>query len=188
MASDHSAGQSGAEELLKQGHQIRVHDQLVDLMSKRTKEQGSVPASDVWISERDAWGKFEPAIKRWEDVVKRTAPPATKVDGKDGTHRLSSEFSEWLMGLPEGWVTDCGLSRREELKACGNGVVPQQAEFAVRSLLDGMQHISVKSSSPVLPTPTVTNAYDDNFTSTQQKPGGSRSVTLAQMVKRLFRS
>ena len=40
------------------------------------------------------------------------------------------------MGLPEGWVTDVpGLSRNAQLKALGNGVVPQQAAMALRMLL-----------------------------------------------------
>lgn len=68
----------------------------------------------------------------------RPAPAPTKPDGRDGAHRLSSEFTEWMMGLPAGWVTDCGLTRNEELKACGNGVVPQQAELALRFLLQGI--------------------------------------------------
>ena len=86
------------------------------------------------------WGKFEPAIRRWECVLQREAPAPTKPDGKDGAHRLSSEFTEWMMGLPEGWVTapDLGLKRNDQLKACGNGVVPQQAELALRILLQGL--------------------------------------------------
>jgi len=82
-----------------------------------------------------SWGKFEPAIRRWEQTLGRPAPQPTKPDGKDGSHRLSSKFTEWMMGLPEGWVTGVGLTRNEELKACGNGVVPQQAELALRLLL-----------------------------------------------------
>ena len=40
------------------------------------------------------------------------------------------------MGLPEGHVTGVpGLSRNDMLKALGNGVVPQQAEAALRFLL-----------------------------------------------------
>lgn len=40
------------------------------------------------------------------------------------------------MGLPDGWVTGVpGLSRNAQLKALGNGVVPQQAELALRLLL-----------------------------------------------------
>jgi DNA (cytosine-5)-methyltransferase 1 len=84
-----------------------------------------------------SWGKFTPAIERWEAVT-RPAPAPTKPDGKDGNHRLSAEFTEWMMGLPAGWVTDpeMGLKRNDQLKACGNGVVPQQAELALRILLE----------------------------------------------------
>ena len=57
------------------------------------------------------WGKFEPAIRRWERIT-RPAPLPTKPDGKDGAHRLSSEFTEWMMGLPAGWVTGVGLKRK----------------------------------------------------------------------------
>ena len=40
------------------------------------------------------------------------------------------------MGLPDGWVTDVpGVGRNDQLEALGNGVVPQQAAAAVRSLL-----------------------------------------------------
>lgn len=84
-----------------------------------------------------SWGKFEPAIRRWEQILGRPAPAPTKPDGKDGAHRLSSLFTEWMMGLPEGWITGVGLKRNDELKACGNGVVPQQAELALRLLLEG---------------------------------------------------
>jgi DNA (cytosine-5)-methyltransferase 1 len=81
------------------------------------------------------WGKFGAAIRRWEAVT-RPAPEPTKPDGKDGSERLSSQFTEWLMGLPDGWVTGHGLKRADELKMCGNGVVPQQAVLALRSLLE----------------------------------------------------
>lgn len=88
---------------------------------------------------KSSWGKFEPAIRRWEQTLGRPAPAPTQADGKDGAHRLSSRFTEWMMGLPDGWITDCGLSRNDELKACGNGVVPQQAELALRILLEGVE-------------------------------------------------
>ena len=82
------------------------------------------------------FGRFTPAIERWEKVIERKAPDPTKPDGKEGTHRLSSKFTEWMMGLPDGWITDIGLDRKEELRACGNGVVPQQAALALRVLLE----------------------------------------------------
>jgi len=41
-----------------------------------------------------------------------------------------------MMGLPDGWITDVpGISRNEALKACGNGVVPQQAYAALTHML-----------------------------------------------------
>ena len=93
-------------------------------------------ANEGYIS----WGKFEPAIRRWEQVLGRPAPAPTNPDGKDGNHRLAAEFTEWMMGLPAGWVTDpaLGLTRVEMLKLCGNGVVPQQAKLALEILLEGV--------------------------------------------------
>ena len=93
-------------------------------------------ANEGYIS----WGKFEPAIRRWEEVIGRPAPSPTLPDGKDGNHRLAAVFTEWMMGLPEGHVTDpaLNLSRVEQLKLCGNGVVPQQAKMALEILLDGV--------------------------------------------------
>jgi DNA (cytosine-5)-methyltransferase 1 len=39
------------------------------------------------------------------------------------------------MGLPPGWVTNLPLPRTAQLRALGNGVVPQQAAYAVSLLL-----------------------------------------------------
>jgi len=85
-----------------------------------------------------SWGKYEPAVRRWEYVLGTSAPAPTNPDGKNGAHRLAPEFVEWMMGLPEGWVTDpeIGLKRNDQLKALGNGVVPQQALMALQILLD----------------------------------------------------
>ena len=83
------------------------------------------------------WGDYEPAIRRWETRLGRPAPRPTEPTGRNQGHRLSPRFTEWMMGLPDGWVTDpaIGLSRNEQLKACGNGVVPQQATAALRDML-----------------------------------------------------
>ena len=48
--------------------------------------------------------------------------------------KLNAKFVEYMMGLPNGWVTDVGLSRSQQLKILGNGVVPQQAEYALELL------------------------------------------------------
>jgi DNA (cytosine-5)-methyltransferase 1 len=79
------------------------------------------------------WGPYAAAIGRWEAILGREAPAPTSPTGRDGAHRLSAEFVEWMMGLPIGWVTDpsIGIKRNEQLKALGNGVVPQQALLAL---------------------------------------------------------
>ena len=116
----------------KDGTEPHERDGVVqtDTVARAVFNSGEVQGTD--------WGKFAPAIKRWEEVLGRPAPAPTKPDGKDGAHRLSSAFTEWMMGLEPGWVTGNGLSRNDELKMCGNGVVPAQAELALRILLDGV--------------------------------------------------
>ena len=81
------------------------------------------------------WGDYAPAIARAEQAIGRPAPPPTE-PGPKGTPRLSARFVEWLMCLPEGWVTDVtGLTRNELLKMLGNGVVPAQCAAALRAFL-----------------------------------------------------
>lgn len=76
------------------------------------------------------WGRFAPAIGRWERHMGRTAPAPLVV----GTRQLNARLVEWMMGLPDGWVTDI-IPNRRALKVLGNGVVPQQAALALGALL-----------------------------------------------------
>lgn len=70
---------------------------------------------------------YGPAVRRWGQIVGRPAPCPTAPDAR-GNLRLSPRFVEWLMGYPAGWVTDLtAMPRSEQIKRCGNGVVPQQA-------------------------------------------------------------
>lgn len=81
------------------------------------------------------WGDYGPAIERWSRTLGRPAPAPT-VLGVRGGHQLNARFVEWMMGLPDGWVCDVpGLTRSQRLKLLGNGVVPLQAEAAIRHLL-----------------------------------------------------
>ena len=59
----------------------------------------------------------------------QTSPDALDQEGK-----LNAQFVEYMMGLPIGWVTDLPLSRAQQLKMLGNGVVPQQAYHALELL------------------------------------------------------
>ena len=78
------------------------------------------------------------ALERWAAVTGRPWPSYCEL-GTKGQPRLTAQFSEWLMGLPDGWVTDpaIGIGRLDQLKALGNGVVPQQAALALDVLLQG---------------------------------------------------
>lgn len=65
---------------------------------------------------------------RFEMSMRRTPNPLD--NGK-----VNLEFVEYMMGLPEGWVTNLPISRAQKYKLLGNGVVPQQAELALNTLL-----------------------------------------------------
>lgn len=80
------------------------------------------------------WGDYAAAVWRWEQVLGRPAPFPTQ-PGRHGRSVLAPAFVEWLQGLQPGWVTGLGLPRTAELRALGNGVVPQQAAHAVGLLL-----------------------------------------------------
>jgi len=80
------------------------------------------------------WRQYKPAIQRWGHILGRPAPHPT-VMGSTGRPRLNPVFVEWMMGLPEGWVTGHGLSAAKCLKMLGNGVVTQQAHYAITQLL-----------------------------------------------------
>lgn len=82
-----------------------------------------------------AWGRYGEAIRRWEAVTGRRAPQPTE-PGTRGQARLSPLLSEWMMGLPEGFVTNLALPYGAQHRVLGNGVVPQQAIVALRLLVD----------------------------------------------------
>lgn len=86
-------------------------------------------------SVHQAFGSFELAIARHAEALGRVAPDPTEPAPRGG-RSLSPRFVEWMMCLPDGWVSDVpGLTRVQTLRALGNGVVPPQAEAALRYLL-----------------------------------------------------
>lgn len=81
------------------------------------------------------WGKYADAIARWEHITGHEAP-APALFHETGTPRPAPAFLEWLMGLDTGWVVDSsfGLSVNQQITALGNGVLPLQADLALRAL------------------------------------------------------
>jgi DNA (cytosine-5)-methyltransferase 1 len=124
-------------------------------ISKRCKNQLSCEKSNEFVksatadtnsyarqksrrTNRSVYGSSSEIINRsnWKErglgfeITERKIPP-TLVEGK-----LNAKFVEYIMGLPEGWVTDLDISRSQQLKILGNGVVPQQAYYALQLLCD----------------------------------------------------
>ena len=87
-----------------------------------------------------AWGQREYIdIPVTSKDMSAPAPPPTELN-RNGNPRLNPAFSEWMMGWPAGWVTEVpGVSRNDQLKIVGNGVVPQQASAALAWLLQACE-------------------------------------------------
>ena len=73
--------------------------------------------------------QFKP--NRVGEIIYTQSVPTPLDQGK-----LNVKFVEYMMGLPAGWVTDLDISRSQQLKILGNGVVPQQAYRALELLCD----------------------------------------------------
>lgn len=131
-----------------------------DAVEPVTVLTGGFPCQDVSLAGLRAGLKAGAAVARWERIIGRAAPAPTALSeaylkavrrrierrdkrpvGMRGSlkprRNLSAVFVEWMMGLPLGWLTapEVGLTRNEQLKALGNGVVPQQAALAVSILV-----------------------------------------------------
>ena len=92
------------------------------------------------LVEYEKFGEFKDAIRVQEQAFGMSAPDPTVI-GNTGRTLLNPAFVEWMMGLPPGHVTspEIGISRQLQLKALGNGVVPQQAATAIRIMAENQQ-------------------------------------------------
>lgn len=110
--------------------------------------------TDATVRNPQDWSIYETAIRRHEAATGRPAPAPTEPGPKGGA-RLSPAFVEWMMMLPAGHVTNPAIwegmtdkrgrtiagdrlasaARNAQLKALGNGVVPNQAAAACRMFL-----------------------------------------------------
>lgn len=100
----------------------------------------------------DLANQLGPQVAAWALIHGEPPPPTVEtVEYRDpelfghrfpeASHGINPEFVEWLMGLPAGWVTspEIGLTRAQQLKALGNGVMPTQAAAALAELLTHAQ-------------------------------------------------
>lgn len=118
----HNGGPQDPDKRRAGGHSVSIEDAVHGLLTSQS-----------------SWGDYAPAIHRHELALGRVAPSPVEV-GPSGKPRLSAVAVEWMMGLPDGWVTDTpGITRNEALKALGNGVVPQQCEAALEHMLNRVE-------------------------------------------------
>ena len=114
------------------GHSVSIEDAVHGLQLLPTPRATNMENRQNGLTD---WGKYADAIARWE-AIHGPSPAPTMTSPRSGNQQLSPAFTEWMMGLPAGWITDVpGITRNEALKACGNGVVPAQAAAALRFML-----------------------------------------------------
>ena len=101
-----------------------------DACEKSRRTDREISATDRGLQSRQDIGQARGEHRFSRSMEKETIPNALD-QGK-----LNAKFVEYMMGLPNGWVTDLDLSRTQQLKMLGNGVVPQQAYYALELLHD----------------------------------------------------
>ncbi|MCD0447501.1 DNA (cytosine-5-)-methyltransferase [Glycomyces sp. A-F 0318] len=110
-----------------------------------------LPRHDDRPAARWCWGGYQSAVTRWETVTGRSCPHPVqwRAGWGRGPERTEprTEFLEWAMGLPPGWVTDVPrLTWLQQHKLIGNSVVPQQAALAYRALAGDLLAVLDESS------------------------------------------
>ena len=134
----------------KQGnHAIGLDDQCEHLLptptgprldGRKSERFNKARKSFYDLVKYEKFGEFKNAIRVQEQAFGMPAPDPTVI-GNTGRALLNPAFVEWMMGLPPGHVTspEIGISRQLQLKALGNGVVPQQAATAIRIMAENQQ-------------------------------------------------
>ena len=130
-------GQNYGNEVEYQGQSQLITSRLVETVTTHTdghtrtqsrRASREVRAESVGLRGRahegQARGEFRFSVEMDKEAI-----PSPLDEGK-----LNVKFVEYMMGLPDGWVTDLDISRAQMLKILGNGVVPQQAYRALELL------------------------------------------------------
>lgn len=100
-----------------------------DACEKSQRITRSLRESCEGLRARKDKGQAGKKYRSSSEMVRETVPNILVGD------RLNPGFIEYMMGLPVGWVTDLDMLDNHKLKILGNGVVPQQAYYALEQLL-----------------------------------------------------
>lgn len=127
------------------GHHVRLADVVEHTLptpdvrsdNRKTKKFGNSGNNFYDIIADGRFGDYAPAIRRQSQAFGHPAPDPTEPNPRTGKPQLSARFTEWMMGLEPGCITDVpGITRAEAIRMCGNGVVPQQATAALIHLIE----------------------------------------------------
>lgn len=126
-----SQGQSSGftQEYTKASCNATSTDSNCDACEKSQRITRSLRESCEGLRARKDKGQARKKYRSSSEMVRETIPNILVAD------RLNPGFIEYMMGLPVGWVTDLDMLDNHKLKILGNGVVPQQAYYALEQLL-----------------------------------------------------
>jgi len=114
---------------------VATNPKSSNVRSEEQQDMATTTREATELGERTcSFGKWEDAIRRWERITGRLAPKPNITTSKK-YDIVSPRFVEWMMGLPDGHVTDLGLTYESQMKVLGNGVVPLQATHAIHFLI-----------------------------------------------------
>ena len=126
------------------GELVQATIAYTDDLGQNNSESSGQPQAQSWlegsqVSIIDSSIELESSIARMqrlgrESAARRDMHLQDLPSPLDQDEKLNAKFVEYMMGLPNGWVTDLDLSRAQQLKILGNGVVPQQAYYAIQYL------------------------------------------------------
>lgn len=122
-----------------------INGQIVDTLGHHPKEKYGTPL--VPTPTATDWKPGDPngRLARLSDCIAQQPERLERltaecgipyyVVGPRGGRRVNPKFTEWLMGMPPGWVTDKGLPWKDELRLIGNSVYADAAVEAIAALM-----------------------------------------------------
>lgn len=134
------------------GHQPSIEDVAVFVLPtpRATRGGSHTETANLLAATGSNWGEYEETIRRHEAWLGREAPAPTQPSPRTGKPQLAPRFVEWMMGLPDGHVTAPKIwegsgktpsgVRNAQLTMLGNGVVQQQAAWALADMVHAFTH------------------------------------------------
>ena len=111
-----------------------ISSEASEIIDRTNRDEHGIGLEDATYTDGDeqqgdgAMSRLGSRFNTRDQMCMQAAPDALVND------KLNAQFVEYMMGLPIGWVTGLDISRAQQLKILGNGVVPQQAFYALQLL------------------------------------------------------